>query len=181
MQMPVDVEYIRRNLIDDPRGYVCELATSQGAMYQKWVTARITPDQRELFKQWHVEAQQRVRLAPLGVAITSVLALVSLFHLGLRRFHGSSTPSSALPSMQAVAENAKPARRSKFKMLSKAMIFLGFLMLPAVLLFSVISSTKVQVRQSEFHEVIRANLHNPSLGETLDGSDIRILEHTSGQ
>lgn len=174
-QMPVDVDYIRKNLIDEPRGYLCELSTSQGAMFQKWVTVRVTPEQRELFKQWHVEAEQRTRLAPLGIILVSGLILVSLFHLGLRRFHGSP----ALPSVQAVTEQVKPTRRSKFGMLSKAMIFLGFLLLPAVLLLTVISSTKVQVQQDEFHEIMHSNLHNSSVVETLDGNDVRIFEHKS--
>ena len=71
--MPLTAEFIRKNLIDNPEGFECELATGQEPAYQKWVTVRITPEQRELFRQWHTEAVQRTRLAPLGINLVAVL------------------------------------------------------------------------------------------------------------
>ncbi len=142
--MPVDSDFIRKNLIDDPKGYVCELSTSQGPMYQKWVAVRVTPEQREVFKRWHVEAAQRKRLQPLVVGLVSLLALVSASHLVLRRRHGAI----AMPLVNTVA--AQPpaaAKRSMVKTLFKASILIGFLMLPAILLITALAPTHVEVHR----------------------------------
>ncbi len=101
--MPVDADFIRRNLIVDSQGYSCEIATSQGPMYQKWVTVRITPEQRELFKQWHREAMQRKRLGPLGEGDT-------LFPNVDRTFtHGVASSPRAKTLPQVNVQNMSPA------------------------------------------------------------------------
>ncbi len=192
-KMPINAEYIRRNLIDDSRGYLCELATSQGSMFQKWVTVRVTPEQRELFKKWHVEAEQRTRLAPLGAALVSALALVSIFHFVLRRGHRSAE----LPPAKPQAERPTTVRRSAFSMLFKTMILLGFLMLPAVLVLASLVSTKVRVlhtsQEQEFQGTIlptgaieshadrSGNLRKTTHVNTLNGNQIIIHEHMSGR
>ena len=190
-QMPVDADFIRKNLIDDPNGYVCELSTSQGPMYQKWVAVRVTPEQRELFKRWHVEAAQRKRLAPLGVGLVSALALVSASHLVLRRRHGAA----AMPLVNTVAAEPQVApKRSFVKTLFKASILIGFLMLPAVLLFTALAPTHVEVHRNapERHgevemmddstfEVHLPNLHKEIRLDKLGEGRTIIIEHKSGQ
>jgi len=184
-QMPVDADFIRRNLLDDPAGYVCELATSQGAMFQKWVTVRVTPEQRELFQQWHTEASQRARLAPLGLGLVSVLALVSLSHMVLRRRHGTI----ALPSVnQRVSEPPVAVRRSRSGTILKLMACGALLTLSALFFLT----TRVQSSRSgsvdvnfepaiEFHEgPLPREVHIPGLHsevriETLGGERTIIL------
>ena len=190
-QMPVDGDFIRKNLIDDPKGYVCELSTSQGPMYQKWVTVRVTPEQRELFKRWHVEAAQRKRLAPLGVGLVSALALVSASHLVLRRRHGA--PAMPLVNMVAAEPQVAP-KRSFVKTLFKASILIGFLMLPAVLVLTALAPTQVKVHRNapERHgevemmddstfEVHLPNLHKEIRVDKLGEGRTIIIEHKSGQ
>ncbi len=86
--IPVDAGFIRKNLIDDPSGYLAELSTSEGSMYQKWVKVRITPEQRQQFHVWHKQAMQRERLGPLGTVLFLLVGSVALSHLVLRRWHG---------------------------------------------------------------------------------------------
>ncbi len=193
-QMPVDAKFIRKNLIDDSNGYVCELSTSQGPMYQKWVTVRVTPEQRELFQRWQVEAAQRKRLAPLGVGLLSVLALVSASHLVLRRRHRpaplpAANPAQVLPPVAV--------KRSFAKTLFKTAIFIGFLMLPLVLLLSALVPTQVKVHRSapqhmQFEgelqmgresaiEVNLPNLHKEIRIDKLEGGRSIIIEHKSGR
>ena len=123
-QIPIDAEFIRRNLIDNPKGYECELATSQGPMHQKWVIVRVTPEQRELFKQWHREAMQRTRLAPIGVGLISVLALVTFSHLVLHRRHGSN----ALPLVNQ--QGVPPLAAKKHSVLRRVFGFVFLLAIP---------------------------------------------------
>jgi len=189
--MPVDAEFIRKNLIDDSKGYVCELSTSQGPMYQKWVTVRVTPEQRELFKRWHIEAAQRKRLAPLGVGLVSALALVSASHLVLRRRHGAATMPLVNP---VAAEPPVAVKRSFVKTLFKTSIFIGFLMLPAVLLLSALAPTHVKVHRlspkqggdNKMRHESTIEVHLPNLQKEIridklgDGRTI-IIEHTSGR
>jgi hypothetical protein len=111
--MPIDAGYIRRNLIDDPKGYVCELSTSEGPLHQKWVRVRITPEQREQFKQWHMEATQRNRIGPLGAVLAATFLLVGLTHLLLRTRHGVT--SLPLVNQQILTEPVvAKARRGWF-------------------------------------------------------------------
>ena len=81
-------DYVWLNLIDHRSGYVAKLNTPGQAMYQKWVTVSITPEQRGEIQRWHREAVQLQRLAPIGVGFTSMLACVGLLHLLLRRKPG---------------------------------------------------------------------------------------------
>lgn len=78
-------DFIWRNLIDVPEGYVVQLNTTGVPMYQKWVTVSITPEQREIFENWDREAMQRRRLVPVGLGMLGLLGCVSLFRLVLRR------------------------------------------------------------------------------------------------
>lgn len=103
-QLPVDAEFIRKNLIDDKDGYQCELSTSEGPMYQKWVVVRITPEQRSQFHKWHIEASQRNRLGPLGFGVAAAMALVGLTHVVLRGWHGVTS----LPTLNQLAVDVPP-------------------------------------------------------------------------
>ena len=182
-KMPIDAAFIRRNLIDDSAGYVGELSTSQGSMYQKWVTVRVTPEQRELFSKWHTEAAQRTRLASLGFGLVSVLALVSLTHMVLRR-HGASP----LPLVnQHVAESAVAVRRSLTWTAVKVLGFLVFLMIPAffvlaALVFSVRTFPVVENRLNGSrlpYEVQLPDLHKELRIETLGGERTIVIENKS--
>ncbi len=77
-------DFIWKNLIDVPEGYVARLNTAGVPMYQKWVTVSITPEQREIFRNWDREAIQRRRLAPIGLGMVGLLSCVSLFRLVLK-------------------------------------------------------------------------------------------------
>lgn len=181
-KMPVDAAFIRRNLIDDPAGYVCELTTSQGSMFQKWVTVRVTPEQRELFTKWHTEAAQRTRLAPIGLGLVSVLALVSLTHMVLRR-HGASP----LPLVnQHATEPAVAVRTSRSWTALKVLGFLVLMMIPAffvlaALLFTVgyrQTATEVEPHisgRSLPYEVQFPDLHKELRIETLGGGERTIV------
>ncbi len=81
----ITVDYIRRNLIDEPLGYVVELQTSTGPMYQKWVQLVVSPEQREQLQVWHEERIQRQRLGPVVAIVGALLAAVGGFHMLVRR------------------------------------------------------------------------------------------------
>ena len=166
-RMPIDAEFIRRNLIDDPSGYMCELATSQGAMFQKWVTVRVTPEQREQFAQWHTEASQRMRLTPLGLGLVSALALVSLSHMVLRRRHGAKP----LPFVnQQPIEPAVVVRRSRSWTAFKVLGFLVFLMIPAFFAFAVLVFT---FRTREAATIYTESHRDSRLPYTVEMPDLR--------
>ncbi len=136
--MPIDAEFIRRNMIDDHAGYVCELGTKHGALWQKWVRVRITPEQRDMFKQWHTEEVQRNRLGPLVCVVTLGLAFVGLTHLLLRTRHGvTSLPrvNQAVPA--EVRESSK--RGWLFAMVLFTLVFVG-----GVLLMAPLATVKIQ-------------------------------------
>jgi hypothetical protein len=182
-RMPVDAAFIRRNLIDDPSGYVCELATSQGSMFQKWVTVRVTPEQRELFANWHTQAVQRARLAPLGIGLVAVLTLVSLVHMALGR-HGASP----LPSInQHAPEPAVAVRRSWSWTALKVLGFLAFMMLPAFLVLAAVGYKVRTSRVVEGHlsgslgsyEVPMPDLHKQVRIETLGAERTIVIESKS--
>ncbi len=190
-RMPIDAEFIRRNLIDDPSGYMCELSTGQGPMFQKWVTVRVTPEQREQFAQWHTEATQRKRLTPLGLGLVSALALVSLSHMVLRRHHGPKP----LPFVnQHPTEPAVVVRRSRSWTAFTVLGFLFFLMIPAFFVFAIFAFTArthhnspAQATIYESHrdsglpyEVEMPDLHKEVRIETLEGGHKTvIIENTS--
>jgi hypothetical protein len=80
----LSADYIRKNLIDDPDGFVAELNAASGPLFQKWIVVTISPQQREQMKQWYHEALQRQRLIPLFVALVGVVGSVGFLHLALR-------------------------------------------------------------------------------------------------
>ena len=80
----VDADYIRKNLIDDPEGYVGQLNVASTPLYQKWVTVSVTPTQREQIRAWHRQGVQVERLLGVGLVLLVVLAVVGLASLILR-------------------------------------------------------------------------------------------------
>ncbi|MEZ6135584.1 MAG: hypothetical protein R3C53_11810 [Pirellulaceae bacterium] len=94
MRSQITVDYIRRNLINEPAGYVAELSTSNGPMYQKWVSVSVSQPQQQQFRSWYRAAQQRKRMVPLAVGLLALLAGVSVMHLVLRRVSASSLTGS---------------------------------------------------------------------------------------
>ena len=77
----VTADFIWKNLVDEPQGYVARLTTTSLPMYQKWVLISITPEQRDIMEQWGRQALQRQRLAPLGAGTLGVLGCVGMAHL----------------------------------------------------------------------------------------------------
>ncbi len=114
LQPQLSVNYIRRNLIEDPAGYTAELTTSNGPMYQKWVLVSVTAEQREQLKTWHREALQRERLAPLGLGVVAAIGFIGLSHMVLRRLYGLPKPKP-LTSQNFVAlpVHAQPVGKQK--------------------------------------------------------------------
>lgn len=112
----LSVNYIRRNLIEDPAGYTAELTTSNGPLYQKWVMLSVTAEQRSQLKKWHREAVQRERLAPLGLGVVATIGFIGLLHVLLRQLYGLPKPKS-LSSQNYVALpiHAQPAGQLKKK------------------------------------------------------------------
>ena len=162
--MPLTAEFIRKNLIDNPEGFECELATGQEPAYQKWVTVRITPEQRELFRQWHTEAVQRTRLKPLGINLVAVLVLISLTHVVLRRFSGTSpltTVNQALP-VQVVNRKSRSSLNWIFFALLLGAVAFAFLM-------PLFALTWVSAERSS------PDLHNEVRIETLEGEHGTII------
>lgn len=80
----VDATFIRRNLLEESNGYVAELQTSVGPMYQKWVMVEVTDKQQEQFRLWYIQDRQRQRATPLGIAVTGIFILIATAHLALR-------------------------------------------------------------------------------------------------
>ncbi|GAB5402512.1 MAG: hypothetical protein Aurels2KO_07430 [Aureliella sp.] len=103
----VTADYIRKNLIDQPEGYVAEIATSNGPMYQKWVKVNVTPEQQKQLKAWYAEAVQGERLPPIGFGLAGLLGVVGLAHLVLRRKHAPATgPVEVDASIQPAAKSS---------------------------------------------------------------------------
>ena len=99
IESKVDANYIRKNLIDDPEGFVAELSPSNGLMYQKWVRLVVSPAQREQITRWNREAIQQDRIAPLTAGLVAGLVLVGGLHLGLRRRSKGSTTTRMAPEV----------------------------------------------------------------------------------
>jgi len=186
--MPVTAEFIRRNLIDNPEGFECELTTGQDPLFQKWVAVRITPEQRELFRQWHTEATQRTRLAPLGVGLVAVLSVISLSHVVLRRFRGAS--QLAMVNQQLPEQVA--SRKTRTRSTAAKLIFFALLLSAVAFAFLLPLFAKTAVRVKTTinsdhsdrnlpYEVTLPALHKEIRIDTLDGSRTIILEHTSHQ
>lgn len=120
----VTADFIRKNLIDVPEGYVEEISTSKGPMFQKWVQVNITPEQQAQLKRWHTEAVQAKRLPPIGIALAGLLGLIGVTHVVLRRRHPVVTATAVTES------EAQPAAHRPGFM--KAVFGLGILGLGVV-------------------------------------------------
>lgn len=83
--LPLTADYARKNLLEDSEGYLAELKTSQGPMFQKWVVLLVSPEQREQILVWHREAMQRQRLGGIGAALLLLLGGTGTAHLILSR------------------------------------------------------------------------------------------------
>ncbi len=178
--MPVTPAFIRRNLIDNPEGYECELTTGQEPLFQKWVTVRITPEQRDQFRKWHTEATQRSRLAPLGVGLVAVLSVISLSHIVLGRFRGANPlqiVNQPLP-VQIASRKARTwstsARLMFFGLLLAAVMF-AFLMPLFALTMVSIKSNRVDASDQSYHSIEMPVLHEEVRVETLDGGHRTII------
>jgi hypothetical protein len=108
LQNHVTVDYIRKNLIDDPMGYTVQLQTGSGPLFQKWVQVEISPLQRQQMRDWHREAIQRERFVPLGVGVAGLLSLIGAFHLLVRRVGSSAKMAS---SEQVSRQGALPVMK----------------------------------------------------------------------
>jgi hypothetical protein len=93
----IRADYIRKNMIDAPEGFVARLNSTDTPMFQKWVVVSVTPEQREQIKLWHREALQRMRIAPLGVGLFGLLGAVGLTHVVLRTLSSGLTTSKTTP------------------------------------------------------------------------------------
>lgn len=81
LRKKLTADFIWKNMVDDPAGYMARLNTSGIPMFQKWVTVSITPEQRAMIMRWDREATQSARLAPVGVGVLGLLGSVGLLHL----------------------------------------------------------------------------------------------------
>lgn len=177
INMPIDAKFIRRNLIDEPSGFVCEISTSQGAMFQKWVAVHITPEQRKLFAKWHTEASQRSRLAPIGLGLVSILALVSLSHVVLRRRHGAGN----LPFVNRHSpEPEVVVRRSRSWTAFMVLVFLLFLMIPAFFMFAALMLVRTHVSTAEVHRQADDRDRAQSMANDLQ-KEVRVETLNGGQ
>lgn len=77
-------DYVWKNLIDEPQGYVARLNTAGVPLYQKWVALSITPEQRAIIRDWNQQALQRQRLGPVGLGLLGLLGSVGLLHLAFK-------------------------------------------------------------------------------------------------
>lgn len=162
-KIAINAEYIRKNLVTDNDGYLLELNTSSGAMYQKWVSLEVTPEQRAQLESWHNEAIQRERLKTLGAGLAAILALVGLSHLTLRSRHGS--PKLKPLTTQAMISSEEPvANRGRGFGLSALAVLACVVVLPGLLLAALLvpyvgfrakqhSSSQLSELQSFEHEI----------------------------
>lgn len=187
----ITVDYIRKNLIEDPDGYVAELTTSNGIMHQKWVRLAITPVQRKQLGKWYQESLQLDRLKPLGVGVLGLLGLVGLVHFTLRKRHVMSSseplkPVGFVSYEQSSDRNSGQTGKSRGWLGIIAVLFM-ILGLPAMLVFSLLY---VAVGRSERSEIstgnsvmtVRSSLQdakNPSELEIIDFSKEGVAELVS--
>lgn len=147
-QLGLDDNFIRRNLINDPIGYMAEITTSEGPMYQKWVTLEVTPAQQKQLKKMHQEAVQLQRIKPLALGLLGLLGFVGVAHMTMKRKKGvaSITPldGEQLAAVDRPSQHMPaPGRRSSgFGWLFLVAMF--FLPLGLVVLFLVPAATSVQ-------------------------------------
>ncbi len=147
--------YIRKNLINDPEGYMLEITTSNGPMYQKWVALEITPPQRRQLEAWYREAEQRDRIFPLGAGLAAVVGLVGLSHLVLRRKSGIS--STRPLAKEALAQTVSPPPAKKSVGLLFMLVMAVLLVIPGLLLVFLLAPS--QHVSAERMEVISHSDH----------------------
>ncbi len=172
LEHQVDANYIRKNLIDAPEGFLAKLNTGGPPMYQKWVTVSITPVQREQIQQWYREAVQRKRIAPVGLGLLGVIGFIGLSHLALRRRHGlpKAGPVVQHPVAFSPPMAADPAPRRRRGGLT-ALFVLGCVMVfPAMIAFSLLFwtvSRRTSPSRSHSHSEYRVPVGRemPSLPE----------------
>lgn len=196
-QLEIDDNFIRKNLINDPIGYMAEISTSDGPMYQKWVTLEITPTQQKQLKRMHQEAVQLQRVKPLALGLAGLLGLVSLAHVAVKRKKGvaSITPldGEQLAAVERPSQHMPPPgkRSSGFGLLVLAAMFMVPLGL-AVLFLGSFSVTRVQVEPpAPISEVLTSDILPPAtpgtpappsadeLLQTLQNSDEKVIIHES--
>jgi hypothetical protein len=175
--LDMSVDYIRRNLINEPDGYVAELTTSDGPMYQKWVTLEVTPAQRDQLQQWHRESLQRERMSQVAVGLIALFGVVGLLHVVIRGRHVPATSQPFRPHAEAqppTSEVRKPKSGLTF-----SLVALGVLLLPAMLLAAGLMSWTV-ARQSPA-KTQRVHVHAlpdiPDIPEIPDIPDLPGMPH----
>ena len=85
LQLPINANFIRHNLLDKSTSYVAAMTTQSGTEYQKWVVLQVTPEQREYFAQLLREHKQRHRLAALGTGLAGLLGLTGIVNVAFNR------------------------------------------------------------------------------------------------
>jgi hypothetical protein len=183
LRQQVDADYIRKNLIDDPDGFLAKLNAGGAPMYQKWVTVSITPAQREQIQQWYREAVQRKRLAPVGLGLLGVIGFVGISHLALRRRHGmpKSQPVVQHPFVdKEPVANPNVVRRSRGGL--PVLLVLGCVLLfPALIGFSLLLWTGKRHSVLRTHEhSVHVNPHIPGMPEMPRMPDMPRMVVTPG-
>lgn len=157
-RLPITADYARKNLLLEPAGYLAELTTSDGPMFQKWVILEVSPEQREQFNVWHIEAIQRTRLGKIGFGLLLLLTSTGSAHLILSRRNRFSAPPPRAVDTPPMAVSKPKRPRSLFRSAALTVCLLA-VAVPAVRAFrghnsfeSRESRTSVEVR----HEAHRA-------------------------
>lgn len=88
--------FVRTNLLDDDSCYSAEVVTNSGLQHRKWVMVEITKEQQEVIRTWYQEQIQRRRVGPLAVVFLSILGMVGVSNLVLRRSAGRHSQTSAM-------------------------------------------------------------------------------------
>ncbi len=180
LQRKLTADYVRKNLIDDPSGYVVELNTAGIPMFQKWVTISVTPEQRREIVKWDREATQLKRLLPIGMGMLGLMGFVSLSHLVLKGRKQPATSAMVHDSVSyAEAATTKTPSRSRGLRFVSWIAVLGVVgILPIVLLGSLIS--KHNVREATPSHVVRSNVHVIREGRVSPAHSSRIItgKHT---
>ncbi len=154
----ITADYIRRNLIDQPEGYVAEIATSNGPMYQKWVKVNVTPEQQKQLKAWYAEAVQSKRLPPIGFGLAGLLGIVGLSHLVLRRKHAPATRLVDVdPEVQPVAGSTGTVVGT--------LAILGIMGFGVIVLGLFVTTTRIQQTHVEIEKVQAQKLRDAAMAE----------------
>lgn len=110
MRERLSASFIRKNLLEESKSYVAELQTAVGPVYQKWVMVEVSPKQREQLSLWYAQYQQRQRLTPIGLIALSLISLVAVSHLILRRRCAQIASKATAPQALEVDPASGPAR-----------------------------------------------------------------------